>query len=129
MKITLWELNQSYPALMRLAAREIPKEHHKLAYFLMRVTRSAKVEIEALKDSLEDLMRACGFEPDQDGVEQAKLDDYNERAAKFMRESECDLWGEPIGFEKVAGVVSIVPADLAMIHWLIKDEEETATNG
>lgn len=126
MKISLWQLNQSFTALTRLAGREIPKEHHKLAYFLMRVTRSAKAEIEALKDSLEDLMRACGFEPGQDGVEQSKLDDYNERAAKFMKESECDLWGKPIAFDKIAGVISVVPADLVMLDWLIEEEETHA---
>ena len=124
MKLTLWQLNQSYSALARLAGREVPKEHHKLAYFLMRVLRSAKAEVEALADSLNDLMLRCGFEPGQADVSEDQSRDYNERAEKFMKESECDLWGDPIAFDKIAGVISVVPADLVMLDWLITEDEE-----
>lgn len=107
---------------MRLAAREIPKEHHKLAWFLARVLRSAKAELETLSESLNDLMRKCGFEPGQENVTEDEQRDYNERATAFMKETECDLWGNPIAFDKLGGVVSIVPADLAMLDWLFIED-------
>lgn len=126
MKVSLWELNQSYQALIRLAGRDIPKEHHKLAYTLARVVRSARSEIELLGESLNDLMCKCGFEPGQADIAPEMLADYDSRAKAFMRENDCEIKGEPIGFEKIAGVVSISALDLALLDWLISDETAKA---
>ncbi len=124
MKITLWQLNESYQALVKLAQAEFPKDQHKLAYKLSRVMKSAKTEIEALSESLNDLMRKCGFEPGSGDIAQENLRDYNEQAKQFMRETWCDLWGNPILLEEIAGVVSISPFDLALLDWLIIEEEK-----
>jgi len=126
MKITLHRLNLSYNALTRLAACEFPKEHHKLAYTIARVVRSATPEIEALAESLEDLARKCGVGPGQEqqppNFEGAK--EYNERALALMKETECELWGDPIPFDMIAGVVSIIPMELVLLDWLITTEPE-----
>lgn len=126
MKVSLWQLNQSYSALVRLASREIPKEHHKLAYWLAKVVRSAKPEIDLLGESLNDLMRKCGFEPGQPDVSEETLKDYNKQAMSLMKESECELPGDPIPFDKIGGVIDLVPMDLVSLDWLIADEEEAA---
>lgn len=123
MKLSLWQLNQSYAALVRLASREIPKEHHKLAYWLAKVVRSAKAEIETLGESLNDLMRKCGFEPGQADVSPEMQEDYNSRAKQFMLESDCEMPGDPIAFDKlVEALPSFVPMDLALLDWLIVEE-------
>lgn len=118
MKITLWQLNESYQALLRLAGQDFPKERHKLAYRLSRVVKTAQNEIEALGESLNDLMIKCGFEPGEQNIDPEKLRDYNRRAKQFMKETECDLWGDPMPLEDFAGVVSISPMDLALLDWL-----------
>jgi len=128
MKLTLHQLNLSYQALTKLAGREFPKEHHKLAYAIARVVRSAKPEIDALAESLEDLARKCGVgpahAPDQPpNFEGAK--EYNEQALELMKETEIELWGDPIPFERIAGVVPISPMELALLDWLIADESPT----
>lgn len=117
MQITLWQLNESYQALVKLAQTEFPKDQHKLAYKLSRVMKSAKTEIDALGESLNDLMRKCGLEPGQDAA-QEKLRDYNEQAKQFMRSTHCDLWGDPIKLDDIADA-SITAFDLALLDWLI----------
>jgi len=124
MQITLWQLNESYPALMRLAAREIPKEHHALAFKVARVVRSARPEIDLLADSLRDLMQKCGFQEGQQNIAPDKLRDYNERAGAFMRETSCEIPDAPIPYNTLAGVVPISPADLVLLDWLIAETDE-----
>jgi hypothetical protein len=121
MQITLWQLNESYQALVRLAQTEFPKDRHKLTYKLSRVMKSAKTEIDALGESLNDLMRKCGLEPGAGDMAPDKLKDYNDRAKVFMRETYCDLWGEPIKLDDLADV-SITAFDLALLDWLIIEE-------
>lgn len=120
MQITLWQLNESYQALVKLAQTEFPKDKHKLAYKLSRVVKTAKTEIDALGESLNDLMRKCGFEPGSGDVAPEKLKDYNEQAKQFMKETHCDLWGEPIKLDDIADV-SITAFDLALLDWLIEE--------
>lgn len=129
MRITLWQLNESYQALVKLAQSDLPKERHKLAYKLSRVMKSAKTEIDALGESLNDLMVKCGFEPGSGEVAPEKLKDYNEQAKQFMRDTYCDLWGSPILLDEIAGVVSISPFDLALLDWLIVEEEKQQAQG
>lgn len=123
MRITLSTLNQSYNALVKLAQFEFPKERHKLAYKLSRVIKSAKTEIEALAESLNDLQRRCGIVPGAE-VPPEVAEDYNAQAKAFMREEYCDLWGDPIKLDEIAGIVPISPFDLALLDWLIIEEEE-----
>lgn len=118
MKVTLWQLNESYQALVKLAQTELPKDKHKLAYKLSRIVKSAKIEIDALGESLNDLMRKCGFEPGSGEVAPEKLKDYNDQARTFMKETTCDLWGDPFKLDDLADV-SITPFDLALLDWLI----------
>jgi hypothetical protein len=113
MIISLWQLNESYQPLVRLAQREFPKERHKLAYRLSRVVKSAKAEVEVLGESLNALMAKCD---DSDRTEQA---------TKFMKETECEIWGEPMLYTDFAGVVVISPMDLALLDWLIIEETST----
>jgi hypothetical protein len=123
MKITLHQLNESYPALVKLAQTEFPKERHKLAYKLSRILKSAKVELETAQESLNDLMRACGFEPGQQDVDPAKLAEFQKQMKVFMRETSVDVWGDPIRLEEL-GEVAISAFDLSLLDWLIIEEEE-----
>lgn len=124
MLITLQQLNESYPALMRLASREIPKEHHGLAFKLARILKSARPEIDLLAESLNDLMVKCGFQPGQQAVAPDKLRDYNERATALMRETTVEIAGAPISYNALAGIVPISPVDLVLLDWLISDDSE-----
>lgn len=124
MQITLWQLNESYPALMRLASREIPKESHALAFKIARVVRSARPEIDLLGESLNDLMVKCGFQPGQATIAPERLRDYNTRAGAFMRETKCEIPDAPIPYNTIAGVVPISPADLVLLDWLIAETDE-----
>lgn len=126
MNISLKELNDSYQALLRLAEKEFPKEQHKLAYKLSRVVKSAKAEIEALNESQTDLMRKCGFSPGERNVDPKTIDDFNRQAARFLKETHCELWGDPFKLSELVEYVSISPLDLALLDWLIVDGEEIA---
>lgn len=125
MKISLWQLNESYQALIRLAQSEFPKDKHKLAYKLSRIIRSAKTEIETLSQWLNELMVKCGFEPGAQDVPPERLKDYNETAKAFMNETLCEVWGDPIKFEEIAGAVAVSPFDLAALDWLIIEGDST----
>jgi hypothetical protein len=124
MKVKLSVLNESYAALVKLTQAEFPKEHHKLAYKLSRVLKSAKNELETAQESLNDLMRACGFEPGEQNVDPAKLTEFQKQMNSFMRGVIVNLWGDPIKLEDIADVVAISPFDLALLDWLIVEEEE-----
>jgi hypothetical protein len=126
MKITLGQLNEGYQALVRLAQSDFPKEQHKLAYKLSRVVKTAKTEVEALGESLNDLQRACGIVPGAE-ITPAQAEEYNKTAKSFMRGAYCELWGDPIKLDEIAGVVAISPFDLALLDWLIVEEEEQTT--
>jgi len=123
MKITLWQLNESYQALLKLAQAEFQKDKHKLAYKLSRVVKSAKAEVDALGESLNDLMCKCGFEPGSGEVAQEKLKDYNDQAKAFMRETQAEIWGDPILIDDL-GDVAISAFDLALLDWLIVETTE-----
>jgi hypothetical protein len=123
LKVSLWQLNESYQALVRLTSKELPKEQHKLAYKLSRVMKCAKSEMETLGDSLNDLMRKCGFVQGQQDVAAEKIDDFNQQSKKFMRETQAaEIWGDPIRWSEICDHVSISPLDLALLDWLIVEE-------
>jgi hypothetical protein len=124
MKITLSQLNESYQALVRLAQSDFPKEQHKLAYKLSRVVKTAKIEVEAATESANDLMRKCGVEPGQEKPDPEMWADFQAQFKAFMASTNCELWGDPIHFEEIAGVVAISPFDLALLDWLIVEEQE-----
>lgn len=124
MEITLATLNESYRALERLAQRELPKEQHKLTYKISRVMRSAKTEIELLAESLNDLMRSCGIEPGDENADLEKAKDYAKQAKNFMTATRCQLWGDPIRLDEIMPHVSISAFDLALLDWLIIEEEQ-----
>lgn len=124
MKITLWQLNESYQALVRLTQKELPKEQHKLAYKLSRVMKCAKSEMETLGDSLNDLMRKCGFTQGEQNVESEKIEDFNRQSKRFMKETVCELWGDPFGYPELHDLLSISPLDLALLDWLIVEKSE-----
>src|SRR5262252_1701243 len=120
MQITLWQLNESYQALVRLAQGEFPKSQHKLAYRLSKVMKAAKSELEAATESMNDLMRKCGFEPGAQDVAPAKLLDYQIQFKDFMTGTTCDLPGDPIQLDDL-GDLSVTAFDLALLDWLIQD--------
>jgi hypothetical protein len=124
MKITLRQLNESYAALVKLAQADFPKEHFSLSWKLSRIVRSAKTEIEALQESLNELMHTCGFEFGQSDIPVEQGREYNKQANLFMKTSHCELWGDPIRFEDIGPVVPISPFDLALLDWLIIEEQE-----
>jgi hypothetical protein len=124
MKIALSQLNESYPALVKLAQADFPKEQHKLAYKLSRVVKTAKTEIEIATESANDLMRKCGIEPGQENPDPEKWSEFQAQFKAFMREEYCELWGDPIRLEDIGPVVSISPFDLALLDWLIIEETE-----
>lgn len=125
MKISLHQLNQSYQALDRLANRELPKDQHKLAYKISRVYKQAKAEIEALSESLQTLATRCGLTPGEREVDPAKIEDYNKQARKFQKETDFEFpWGDQIPFSLLRDHVTLSPADLAELDWLICFEEE-----
>lgn len=123
MRLTLWQLNESYQALVKFAQTELPKDKHKLAYKLSRVMKSAKIEIDALGESLQELAQKCGVKLGAPDNDPEKLGDYNDRAKAFMKDTYCDLWGEPIKFDDLTDI-SITAFDLALLDWLIVEEEE-----
>jgi len=123
MKITLWQLNQAYQPLMRLAAQSLPKEHHKLTYKLAKQLRQAQTEQETLNESLKDLMTKCGLVQGQD-ADLALIEDFNRQSKKFMQETTCEIWGDPIAWSELRDIVTISPIDLAALDWLIVDDEQ-----
>jgi len=125
MQITLWQLNQSYQALIRLAGQSLPKEHHKLTFKLAKQLRQAQAEQETLNDSLKDLMKKCGLVQGQD-ADLNIIEDFNRQSKKFMQETHCEIWGDPIAWSELRDIVSISPLDLAALDWLIicDDEEQ-----
>lgn len=125
MKISLHQLNESWQALARLANKEFPKEQHKLSYKLARIYKQAKSEVEEMGQSLQALMRKCGIIPGERNTDTEKVEDFNQRSKQFLKETEFEFtWGEPIRFEELREHVSITPADLAELDWLIAVEEE-----
>lgn len=125
MKITLWQLNESYQALVRLTSKELPKEQHKLAYKLSRIVRCAKAEIETLSESLNELMAKHGFHQGQADVESQTIDAFNQASKKFMKESYTgEIWGDPIKYSDLAEHISLSAFDLALLDWLIVEESE-----
>ena len=111
---------------MRLAQNELPKEHHKLTYKLSRIVKAAKAEIEDLADSQIDLMAKCGFRQGEQNVDIEKIDDFNRQSKKFMKATTCEIWGDPFTYDELHELVSISALDLADLHWLIIESEETA---
>jgi len=126
MKITLWQLNESYQALLRLAGQAIPKEHHKLTYKLSQIVKAAKREMESLAESQIDLMAKCGLRQGDTNAPLEKVEDFNRQSKKFMRETVCEIWGDSIAYDELRELVSISPLDLANLDWLITNEETTA---
>lgn len=125
MKITLWDLNESYQALIRLSSKELPKEQHKLSYKISRIVKSAKGEMEDLGESLNSLMGKCGFRPGEQNVDSDKIDDFNRQSKKFLKETMTgEIWGDPIKYSELIEYVSISPLDLANLDWLIIHEDE-----
>jgi hypothetical protein len=124
MKTILHQLNESYQALVKLSQIEFPANKHKLAYKLSRVLKSAKSELEAAQESLNDLMRKCGFEPGEQNVDQAKLTEFQKQMQSFMKGTSVEVWGDPIKLEELEEI-SISAFDLALLDWLIIEEEET----
>jgi len=122
MKITLWQLNQSYQPLMRLAGQALPKEHHKLTYKLAQQLRTAQKEQELLNDSLSDLMKKCGLIQGQE-ADLKLIEDFNRQSKNFMQGAYCEIWGDPIEWSELRDIVSISPLDLAALDWLIVEEE------
>lgn len=125
MRITLWTLNESYQALIRLSSKELPKEQHKLAYKISRICKSAKSEIEAMGESLQALQAKCGFKQGEENISPAKIEDFNQQSKKFLKETECEIWGDPIKYEDIAAHLSTSPLDLANLDWLIVAETES----
>jgi hypothetical protein len=123
MRITFSQLNESYQALVRLAQSDFPKEQHRLTYKLSRVVRTAKAEVEAMAESLNDLQVRCGILPGKEITPEVAAD-YNAQAKVFMQSTFCELWGDPIKLDDIAGVVAISPFDLALLDWLIVEEEQ-----
>jgi hypothetical protein len=115
-------LNDSYQALLRLAQKELPKEQHKLAYKLSRIVKSAKSEIDALSESQIDLMRKCGFVQGEQDVDPKLIDDFNRQASRFLKETRCELWGDPFKLAELTAHISISALDLALLDWLIVEE-------
>ena len=128
MRLTLHALNESYQALVKLAQTEFPKERHKLAYKLARILKSAKAELEAAQESLNDLMRKCGFEPGQGEVDPAKLAEFQKQMKDFMKETSAEVWGDSIRLEEL-GELSISAFDLSLLDWLIIEGEEPKAQG
>ena len=124
MKISLWQLNTGYQALLRLAQNELPKEHHKLTYKLSRIVKSAKAEMEALGESQIDLMRKCGFQQGEQNVDIEKINVFNRESKKFMKETSCELWGDVFMYSDLCELVSISALDLADLDWLIIEGED-----
>lgn len=124
MKINLWQLNTSYDALTRLASQALPKEQHKLTYKLARVMKSAKGEIEDLSETLNELMKKCGFVRGQAAIDPQMANDYNRESKAFMKATEVEIWGDPIKLAEIQDHVSISPLDLADLSWLIVEEEQ-----
>jgi hypothetical protein len=124
MKISLKQLNDSFPALVRLCQQSLPKEKHKLTYQLAKLFAKAKSEMEIVTDSLNDLMVKCGLfdEPSQE-----KNQVYNKMAGEFLKTTEVDLYGSEILIEEIIDHVTISPHDLALLDWLIVLEEEKVT--
>lgn len=108
---------------MRLAAKELPKEHHKLAYKLSKIVRAAKTENDALSDSLIELMAKCGFKQGESNVPIEAIEEFNRQSKKFMTATTCDLWGDPIQYSEIAELVNLSPLDLAELDWLIVDDQ------
>jgi len=125
MKVSLWQLNAGYQALLRLAQNQLPKEHHKLTYKLSKIVKAAKVEIEALGDSQLDLMAKCGLHQGEQNADIEKVEDFNRQSKRFMRETVCDIWGDPFTYAELRELVSISALDLADLDWLIIEGEET----
>ena len=128
MKITLWELNESYQALVRLASQSLPKECQAQAWKLKRVMAGAKREIEDLSDSINDLMDKCGVVRNDPSNDLAKLEDFNRQSKQFMKSTEVELWGEPFKWSELRDRVSISPLDLADLDWLIIEDTEGEGN-
>jgi hypothetical protein len=122
-KISLQQLNESYNALLKLAQKEFPKDQHKLTYKLSRIVKAARTEAECLGDSLNDLMRKCGFEPGSTDATPDQIKDYTAQAKAFMATTMVELWGDPIKLDELYAV-EISPFDLALLDWLIVDGEE-----
>jgi len=124
MKISLWQLNTGYQALLRLAQNELPKEHHKLTYKLSKIVKAAKVEMETLGESQIDLMRKCGFQQGEQNVDIEKINVFNRESKKFMKETSCELWGDVFMYSDLCELVSISALDLADLDWLIIEGED-----
>jgi hypothetical protein len=124
MKISLWQLNESYQALVRLASQPLPKDQHSLAWKLSRIISDAKRTQQDLNESLVDLMAKCGFREGDIDIGPTQIDDFNRQSKKFMRETSCKLWGDPIQLSEIIGHVSISPLDLANLDWLIIEDAE-----
>lgn len=126
MKITLHQLNESWQALHRLTTKEFPKDQHKVQYKLARIYKQAKAEVESLADSLNALMKKCGLTPGAQ-ADPEKLQDYNTQSKLFLRETWIEFsWGDPILHADIRDFVTISPADLAELDWLIQMDEEPA---
>lgn len=120
MKISLSQLNESYSALLKLAQKEFPKDQHRLTYKLSRIVKAARTEAECLGDSLNDLMRKCGFEPGSADATPDQIKDYTAQAKAFMVTTMIELWGDPVKLDELYAI-EISPFDLALLDWLIVD--------
>lgn len=127
MNLSLFQLNESYPALARLAQQDFPKDQYKLSYKLSRIVQSARYELKTATDFLDRLMVKFGIDPmDQQAASVEARNAYNASAKQFMHETECTVVGDPIAFNEIAGLISVSPFDLALLDWLIIEREAQA---
>lgn len=131
-KLTLKQLNDSYPAL-KLAAESITAG--KMKYRFARVLNSADAEIELLGKHLAELAVRHGAELvggnrfDFEGKPVEAMKAFNREADEWLRSEVVELWGDPqfFTFDEIEQATSkekpISAATLANLLFLISDTE------
>jgi len=127
-EVSLKKLNDSFPALMNLLQQPLPKEKVKLSYRLGKTFDHVREEMEIVNRHLNSLMEQCGFCPGGSPTpEQSR--DYNRVASQFLSDTTAQLWGFPVDLAEIGDHVTISPADLGLLNWLIFSSEEGEGDG
>lgn len=127
MKITLKQLNEGFFSLQKASQVVFPKEHHKLAYKLSRIYKSANSEVDLLRETLRDLAAASGVTAEDLQLGREKCLGYWQAERKFLRETEIEIWGDPFELEQwelICEKAELSPIDMANLDWLFQGEIE-----
>jgi hypothetical protein len=127
MKISLKQLNEGFFSLQKAARAPLPKEHHKTAYKLSRIYKSANGEVELMQESLRQLAISSGITPEDLKSGREICAGYWEAERKFLREVEIEIWGDPFEpdqWELICERAELSPLDMANLDWLFKLTEE-----